>query len=161
MPLTARQTLSDNHRVLNLDDDLGLNVCTWNQSNTLGFVVKVHERRWAYFTDPNMTYEQRRDEAKLYRDHLMAGGEEKPMRTQKDNLGYKLPEYTYYKSTQDGFNVDIGGKRKNFVAKGKFHHNLFRAMTYYITVVDPDIDDVNWLKASDIIEELKEEFGFS
>lgn len=160
MPLSAREQLSVNHRIFNAGDDLGLNVCNWDQGNTRGFVVKVPGKDWKYFTDPTKTYEQRRDEAKAYRDHLLAGGEQKQKRTKKHELPYDLPDYVYYKSTQDGFNVNIGGVNKNYVTKGKMHHNLFKAMKYYTEAVDPNIDDVNWLKAYNIIEELAEEFKF-
>ena len=160
MPITAREQLSDKHRIYNIDDDLGLNVCNWSQGSTPGFVVKVLGKDWKYFTDLNMTYEQRRIEAKAYRDHLLSGGNEKPRRTKKDMLPYDLPDHVYYKSTQDGFNVDLNGVRKNYVTKGKLHLNLFKAMKYYISVIDPDVDDTNWLKAYNIMEELSENFGF-
>jgi hypothetical protein len=160
MPLAAREQLSMQHRIYNRGDDLGLNVCKWDQGKTPGFVVKVPGKAWKYFTNPALTYDERRDAAKSYRDSLINGGEELPTRSKKAELPYDLPEYTYYKKTQDGFNIAVNGVSKNFVAKGQLHRNLFRAMKAYISLVDPEVDDINWLKAYNIIEELRVEFNF-
>jgi hypothetical protein len=160
MPLSAREQLSDNRRKFDIDGDLGLNVCVWNQGITPGFLVKVPGKDWKYFTNPSITYDERREEAKKYRDLLLAGGDEKPRRNKKNQLPYDLPDYVYYKSTQDGFNVNKNGHNKNFVTKNELHKNLFKAMNFYLTITDADIDDVNWMNAYTIIEDLKIEFGF-
>lgn len=158
MPDEFNRRQSENMRIHCLDENLGMHVAYWPGTKTDGYVVKVPEYDWKYFCDPNMTKDERREAAKSYRDELANGGREKDRRTKKDTLGYELPDYVYYKQTQDGFNIDIPGKsRKNFVKKGDMKYNLKRAMQYYMNNVEYEVDPKNWERAYFICEELDSE----
>lgn len=113
--------------------DLGRGVCYWKNGDIEGFLVNIPGKARKYFTDSKISMEKKAQDAIAYRDHIAAGGEEKPARKQKDKLEYELPPFVYYKASQDGFSVELPGvKKRGFVTRGPLEDNLFRAMEFYL-----------------------------
>lgn len=155
MPEAFNEKQSETMRRHYLDWELGRCVCYWKNGSVEGFLVKIPGKATKYFTDSHMTMEEKAELAKAYRDHVKAGGAEKPQRAKKANLPYKLPPYVYYKSTQDGFSVEYpNSKKKSCVTKGQLEENLFRAMEYYLTLVTIEDGD-RYTTAYDLFNELK------
>lgn len=158
MPQEFNDAQSVRKRIHCLDENLPTGVCRWvTPAGVEGYLVKVPRQPWAYFCDTNMTKEQRRTAAIAYREHLVAGGKAKPTRTKKAGLGFVLPKYVYYKSTQCGFSVEVPSiPRKSFVGGDDLNANVVRAMKHYNTIVSERITVADRAKAQAIIDSLDE-----
>ena len=137
--------------------NLGRGVCYWKNGDIEGFLVKLPGKAWKYFTDSKISMEKKAQDAIAYRDHIAAGGDEKPPRKQKDKLEYELPPFVYYKASQDGFSVELPGvKRRGFVTRGQLEDNLFRAMEFYLQHITFEKDEDKYVIAYSLYDELKD-----